>query len=270
MKAFLPSSIHEWKASDEAGVYSGDEIFGYMNGAGEIYRSYAFRTLLTQRYARPNEAEILAEIFDMGLSRNAYGVFTYMQGRGPAVDIGQNGEYKNGLLCFWRGRYFTCIMTDKESDLAKKAILGMGRFVSDAIGEDGDIPGILQYLPENECNPKTLRYFTKNEILNIHYYVGEGNLLRINEETEGILVRLKADKSYLLLIAYPGGERADSAYSSFVAGYMPDAQEEGVIEKKKGRWTACVAHNGFVAVVFDAQNKEHAKNALDDVIGRLP
>jgi hypothetical protein len=51
---------------------------------------------------------------------------------------------------------------------------------------------------------------------------------------------------------------------------MPDAQEEGVIEKKKGRWTACVAHNGFVAVVFDAQNKEHAKNALDDVIGRLP
>ncbi|MGB5873813.1 MAG: DUF6599 family protein [Bacteroidota bacterium] len=270
MKAFFPTSVHEWEVSDESRAFSGEEIFGYMDGAGEIYRAYDFQELLTQRYVRPEEGEILVEIFDMGSARNAFGVFTYMQGRGPAVDVGQNGEYKNGLLCFWREKYFVCIMTDKENELAKKAILELGQTISEAIGEDGKRPDILGYLPEGEYLPNTLRYFIRNEILNIHYYVGEGNLLCLNDKTEGVLVRMKGDKSYLVLIEYPNREQADSAYSRFLTGYMPETREEGIVETKRGKWTACVGRSCFVLVVFDASSMERAKSSLETVKGRLP
>ena len=47
-----------------------------MNGAGEVYLAYGFQRLLVQRYARPNQEEILVEVFDMGYPRNAYGALT--------------------------------------------------------------------------------------------------------------------------------------------------------------------------------------------------
>ena len=146
----------------------------------------------------------------------------------------------------------------------------MGQTISEAIGEDGEKPDILRYLPEGEYLPNTLRYFMRNEILNIHYYVGEGNLLCLNDKTEGILARMRGDKSYLVLIEYPDQEQADSAYSTFVAGYMPETGEEGVVETKPGKWTACAGRSCFVVVVFDASSREQAKRSLETVKGRLP
>jgi len=270
MQPLLPLSIHQWKAFGESRPYAGQEIFGYMDGAGEVYRAYDYRELLTQRYVHPSQGEILAEIFDMGSSRNAFGVFTYMQGRGPAVEIGQDGEYKNGLLCFWRGKYFVCVMTDNENEPAREAILELGVKVSEAIGQDGEKPEILHSLPKGRYLPNSLRYFRGKDILNTHYYLGEGNLLCLNEETEGVLVRLNEDRSYLLLVAYPDTEKADSACSTFVAGYMPDGANEGIVEKKPGKWTACVAEKRYVAVVFDVPDRERAVHSLESLKGRLP
>ena len=270
MQPLLPLSIGQWHPSGESRPYSGQEIFGYMDGAGEVYRAYDYRELLTQRYARPSQGEILVEIFDMGSPANAFGVFTYMQGRGPAVEIGQDGEYKNGLLCFWRGKYFVCVMTDNENELARGAILELGVKVSESIGQDGEKPEILHSLPEGRYLPNSLRYFRGKDILNTHYYIGEGNLLCLNEQTEGVLVRLNETRSYLLLVAYPDRAKADSAYSSFVTGYMPDGAREGVLEKKPGKWTACAAEKRYVAVVFDAPDRERAVHFLELLKGRLP
>ena len=270
MLAFLPSSIHQWQVSEPPRMYTGEEIFDYIDGAGEIYRAYNFKDLLTQRYAASNQKEILVEIFDMGSSRNAFGVFTYMQGRGPSVRIGQDGEYKNGLLCFWRGKYFVCVMIEKENELAKKAVLELGKMISAAIREDGERPAITHYLPEGEYLSHTLRYFIRHEILNIHFYVADGNVLHLNDETEGVLVRMKEDKSYLVLVSYPDQKHADSAYVDFVTQYMPDAREAGIVETENDKWTACARQKSFVAVVFDARTRDHAMNSLEAVERGLP
>lgn len=270
MQSFLPSSIHQWQVSEPSRRYSGEEIFDYMNGAGEIYRAYDFIALLTQRYAASNQEEILVEIFDMGSPQNAFGVFTYMKGRGPAVQVGHDGEYKNGLLCFWRGKYFVCVMIEKENEPAKKAVLELGEMISDAIREGGERPAILRYLPEGEYLSHTLRYFTRHEILNIHFYVADGNVLHLNDETEGVLVRMKEDKSYLLLISYPDQEQADSAYADFVTQYMPDAREAGIVETENNKWTACARQKHFVVVVFNARTIDDAMQALEAVKSGLP
>ncbi|MBF8297304.1 MAG: hypothetical protein HW389_3849, partial [Bacteroidetes bacterium] len=80
LQKLLPASLHQWSFAESSKVYTGREIFQYMDGAGEVYLAYGFQRLLVQRYSRPNQEEILVEVFDMGFPRNAYGAFTNLKG----------------------------------------------------------------------------------------------------------------------------------------------------------------------------------------------
>jgi len=270
LQKFIPPSIDCWKASDSSRLYTGEEIFDYMDGAGEIYRSYNFQQLIVQRYACPDQEEILVEIFDMGSARNAFGVYTYMQGRGTRVNIGQDGEYKMGLLCFWKDKYFVCIRIEKENQQASKAVFDLGKVIARAIPTEGKRPDILKHLPVNKYDVKSLRYFYRYEMLNIHFYIADGNILLLNDSTEGVLVRLKDDKSYFLLDGYPDKEQTDSAYDSFLTHYMPDSKGEGIVKTENKKWTACVKEKNYILIIFDAPTKEQAMISLDTFKRRLP
>jgi hypothetical protein len=270
MQKFIPPSIDCWKASDSSRIYTGEEIFDYMDGAGEIYRSYNFQKLLVQRYACPNQEEILIEVFDMGSARNAFGVYTYMQGRGTSVTIGQDGEYKMGLLCFWKDKYFICIRVEKENPQASKAIFDLGEKIARAIPTEGKRPDIVKHIPLNKYLEKSLRYFYRYEILNIHFYVADSNILNLNDSTEGVLVRSKKDSSYLLLAGYPNKEQTDSAYNSFLTHYMPDSKESGIVKTENEKWTTCTKEKNYFVIMFDVPTKEQAMISLETFKRRLP
>ncbi|MFH0991462.1 MAG: DUF6599 family protein [bacterium] len=269
MQKLLPQSLNQWTVSESARAYSGKEIFKYMNGAGEVYLAYGFHRLLVQRYARPGQEEILVELFDMELPRNAFGAFTNMQGRGPAVGIGQDGEYKSGLLTFWKGRFFVCVLVDNENEEVNKTVLEMGKQISAGINEEAVKPVILQLLPQGDVLPGSLRYLYRHEILNLHYYVSDKNLFHLNDKTEAVLVRMQSDKSYLLLIQYPKEGEAEAALAEFTTQYMPDAHGSNVIQTENRKWTGCIRQNTFLLVVFDAGVELKARELLETVRRRL-
>lgn len=268
-RELLPGKINGWEMSDTARYYSGEEIFDYMDGAGEIYRSYNFQNLTVQRYACQGNEEILVEIFDMGSARNAYGVFTYMQGRGTGVSIGQSGEYKLGLLTFWKNKYFVCVQIEKENNKVSQMVFDIGKSISNAIPGNGTMPEIIGYLPINKIEEKSIRYFFRYEILNIHFFVADKNILNLNDSTDGVLVKLKNDKSTFLLISYPDNAQADLAYNSFLTHYMPDAKEKGVIETENKKWTACSKQKNYLLINFDSPTKEQAAIIIDTFKRRL-
>jgi len=270
MQNFLPPSFDKWHTAEPPRLYSGDQIFLYMDGAGEVYLAYKFRELLVQRYSSPNSAEILVEIFDMGLPGNAYGIYTYMQGRGPRVEIGQNGEYKSGLLCFWKGKYFVSIRTEKEEAGAESDVMNAGKYISGMIRESGDPPVLPGYIQEDMRIPGTLRYFYRYEILNNHLFLASDNILQLSDSTECVLVRLNEDRSYMLLVRYNDVKLANSAYENFIIHYMPDAQETGAIRTENKKWTICIRHDNFIAIVVDARTKPEGINSIDAIIRRLP
>lgn len=270
MERLLPPSVHQWTPSEPGRVYRGREIFTYIDGAGEVYLAYDFDSVLVQRYARPGQGEILVEIFDMGSPRNAFGVYSYLQGRGPAVPIGQGGEYKNGLLCFWRDRYCVYVRIDSEDDEATGAALALGKGIAGAIGNDGEEPEILRALPEGTYHPGSLRYFHRHEILNTHFYVADDNLFLLGDSTDAVLVRMTRDGSYLLLAAYPSRGQADSAYANVLAHLMPDADGAGAVRTENGKWTACEKHGAYVSAVFDAATEQNAAEAIASVTRGLP
>ena len=269
MQKLLPPSLYAWSYAESSKSYTGRQIFQYMDGAGEVYLAYGFQRLLVQRYARPKQEEILVEVFDMGFSRNAYGALTNLSGYGTPVEIGQGGEYKSGLLAFWKGRFFVCVAIDRENEEAKKAVYQLAAMISEAIKEEGDRPRILRFLPEGEYIPETLKYFYRNEILNIHFFVADRNLFHLTDKTDAVLVRMKGTRSYLLLIHYSEADESTAAFGDFTTRYMPESKGSGIIQTENMKWTACRRHRDMLAVVFDAPTRADAETILDTVQRRL-
>ncbi len=266
----LPSEIDGYKPHGKVEIYNRETIYDYMDGAGEIYLAYSFKELLVQRYKKPGAPEIIVEIFDMGSEEDAFGVFSHVQGRDDKeAGIGQNSEYRGGLLTFWRGRFFVSILAKSETREAKRAVLKMGRAISKAIGVDGKKPGLLNYIKKEDFLPKEIRYFHTQAILNYHYYLSDENILNLDENTDALLARYKDDGGYLLLVEYKKEEDARKAFNHFINAYMPEAKEKGIIQTEDGRWTAATLKRNFVIIILDAITEMKASSKLEAIRGKL-
>jgi hypothetical protein len=47
---YLPEEMNGWRAEGKDEAYNLETIFDYIDGAGEVYRSYNFQGLLARRY----------------------------------------------------------------------------------------------------------------------------------------------------------------------------------------------------------------------------
>jgi hypothetical protein len=78
LHAVLPHKIYGWKAArDEDRSFDPVTIFDYIDGAGEVYRAYNMQKCISRRYTTQNGPPIVMDIFDMGSSEDAFGVFTH-------------------------------------------------------------------------------------------------------------------------------------------------------------------------------------------------
>lgn len=264
--AYLPREVMGWKAEAEDELYDPETIFSYIDGAGEVYRSYNFRALLVRRLVKPDRPEIIVDFFDMGSSADAFGVFTHDL-EGDAVGIGQGSTYKGGLLSFWKDRYFVSLYSDRETDEVKAAILETGKRIASAIPGEGPRPAMLDLLPREGVNPGDVRYFHTHLVLNYHFFVANENILNLDSGTDAVLASSgeREEKTYYLVILYPGAGRAAEAYRSFTGAYMPDAAKPGIVKTEDGRWTAARVKSGFVIVVFNAPTEASAVSFISQV-----
>ena len=64
----LPREINGWEAKEKDQLYDPQTIFDYIDGAGEVYRSYNFKRLLARRFSKGGQPDIVADLFEMASS----------------------------------------------------------------------------------------------------------------------------------------------------------------------------------------------------------
>ena len=230
----------------------------------------------------------MADLFDMGSSRDAFGVFTHDL-EGEDAGVGQGSNYKGGLLSFWRGRYFISLYSEKESEEAKQALLTLGRAAALAIGGDGEQPELLAFLPEDYRDPKGIHYFHTYPILNYHMFVSPDNILNLGPEIEAVLAARPgpagaSGKEWLAMFRYPNEKGAGMAFASFCRASRPGtapAQDQGqgeqigqeqesrLFKTENGLWTAAGVKRNMVVVVFQAPTSEEASRILQRAVKGL-
>lgn len=265
---FLPQEVNGWKTREKDKLYDPETIFDYINGAGEVYRSYNFRYLLVRRYTKAGKPDIVADLFDMGTSKDAFGVFTHDL-EGEEAGMGQGSTYQGGLLSFWKDRFFVSLYAEEESEETRRALFALGNEVEAFIEGEGEKPVILTYFPSEKLKEKSIRFFHSYIILNYHFFVADQNILLLDQETEAALGIYEEENVRLLIIRYPQKQKASDAYKSFTKYYMPDTQQEGMVQTENGRWTVVRVRGDLLFLVFDARSVSYAIEILERVEKRI-
>jgi hypothetical protein len=270
LAGLLPESGNGWVAKESDQIYDPETIFDYIDGAGEVYRSYNFKLLLARHFEKAGAPGIFIDLFDMGSSKDAFGVFTH-DPEGEETGVGQSSAYKGGLLSFWKGRYFVSIYTEQETPETKNAVINFGRTVDAAIKDEGKLPGILDYLPEENLIRKNMHYFHTHLILNYHFFVADKNILLLDQETDAVLASYMKDEdmSRVLIIRYQDIEKASQAYSSFTKTYMPDAKKPGWIQTENKKWTAASIQEKILICLFDMPDESYTAKILGLIVKKI-
>ena len=266
-----PAGVNGWKANAPDRSYRGKQLYDYIDGGAELYLSYGFTLLLSRVYSRAGQPDITLDLFDMGGSRNAFGVFSQSREK-IEKDAGQGSEYAAGQMTFWKDRYYVSIMGQDDTPEVKKAIFAMAKAIAAMIPDDGPLPDILDLLPRRGLVPESVRYFHHHAWLNSHYFIADRNILHINETTEAVLAKYGGGmkRTVLLLVEYAGERELRAARDEFAKAYLAGLNGRGAVRTEDGRWTACRSAGRLLGVVFNAPAEADALRLIGSVRGLSP
>ena len=258
----LSPEIHGWKKAVPPEIYDRKTLFKYIDGGAELYISYSMEKLTAFRYIKGKDEEIKVDLFDMGNSYNAYGVFSHGR-ESLSREIGQDSEYSSGLLSFWKDRYYVSLLGYPETPEKQQVLLKLGREISRLIPREGPLPPILSSLPTEGLIPESIRYVHHHVWLNSHYFISNDNILLIDPKTEALLAvyRRAGEKYFLIFIKYPSLQQAQAAEAGFLKQHLAGAVS-GIKQLENGRFSGIKKSSTGLAVVLDAADKKTVVEAL--------
>lgn len=280
LKKLLPESMMGWSPKEEDGVYTADTLFDLIDGGAEVYRALNVRTILSRRYAREGEPDIIIDVFDMGCASDAFGAYHHDMREGESAGVGQGSEFLDSSLYFWKGQYFVSLISFDETDESGKALKAFAKSIADAIPSEGELPELVRLLPEKGLVKKRIHYFHDQMLLDRHYFLSEENILMLSKKTEGVIAGYNSEgltvlrgmnpkhkplATVLLLIKYPDRNLSKKAYYSFMKNYLPDADANARVGADHTGWTAAAMEGDLVMVLFDAVTADEVDRIFTEV-----
>ena len=258
----IPEEIQGWTSEGEDVLYDRETLYDYMNGGAEVYLAFDFKEVFTRRFMGEGTDEIVLDIYRMGSSAEAFGVFSCDR-EDPSALIGQISEYGFGLLRFWQGDYFVSIVASGDHVVAEEAILELGRAVTQALGPEGPGPELLGILPGEGLIPDRISFFHSNINLNNRFFIASENILNLTEDTNCVFAEFESDGQEtikLLVVEYTDEDLAGAALRSFIDAYLPESSGSGLARMEDGQWTQALIEGASVSIVFDAPDSATALN----------
>lgn len=287
----LPRTVGPWTRGEETRTITPESIFGYMDGAGELYVGYRFDRLEVTEYTAADEKNILVEVYSMKTPDDAFGLLSLDWG-GMPVDLGEGGTmspkdrpawpsvlYGEGLLRLRSDTIYARIMAEKETPRSKEAVLALGRaVVKDGTGSSS--PALLDQIPEAIWPEWKQRrgmtgYFRSHLVLNSLYYLSQENIFDLGLETEAVITQYERESPLgtkrfrVLLIRYPDAGAAGKAIAHFRRVYLPDqsssATETLNFVKVEDGWLGYKLSGRQTVFVFECPDRETATAVMDQL-----
>jgi hypothetical protein len=269
-----PKKVSGWVRTERPRRVAADNIFDYMDGAGELYLAYTFIDLDVWKYTRTEAPEILAEIYEMGNSADAFGVLSFDLG-GEEVGVGQKSVYGAGLLRFWQGKHFVRILAEAETPEAKAALLEIGKRIADDLPGAGTLPELVVRLPQAGLLPESVHYFHTKMCLDYLYYLADANILNLGEKTNAVIGDYKtaSGKAKLLVVEYDSGDSCAEASKSFHAVYLKqEPPAEGVTRSNEiegEQWVSSLRNGNLLLMVFEGESQKDCEELLQQAASSL-
>ncbi len=263
LAGLLPVTLDDWVRTDSISSFDRETIFRYINGAGEVYNSYAFSQVAVVHYSRGEDSEILVELFDMGNDADAYGAFSYAR-EDEQSGLGGGYEQRGSVLCFWQNKYYCCVAIEGSGEQSAGDLQSMARAVSGKLPDTSERPKLVSALPDDGLIRHSDRFFHLKAALNYNYYLARDNILKLSSTTDCVLARYQPGSTYLLLVEYPSADEATTALKSFRESYLQDTGNAEVVSVEDGKFVGSRQAGRTLTVVLDAAASDVAAQLLDD------
>lgn len=163
LTALLPK-VESWPFSESPQVYYPENLYEYIDGAAEIYLNYDFQQLAVGQYKKADSpASISVEIYDMGSSQNAFGI--YSAERFPEaqfVPVGSQGYQEEGSLNFIIGRYYIKLLCFDCGQENKTILSLFAQNILDKVKGPKQLPLILQVFPRQGLIANSEKFILHN------------------------------------------------------------------------------------------------------------
>jgi hypothetical protein len=267
---FFPSAVRGWALAPAGENYTPENLYLYIDGASELYISFGFTGLITRKYEKAGQPGIVVDFFDMGSPADAFGIFAHSQER-PEKEIGQDSEYLDGLLRFWKGRFYVSLLCDHETPESRAAVMELGRILSGSITAKGERPVILDMLPGPGLLPSTIRYFHHHAWQNTYTFISAANILDIGPGREAVLAKyeLGGQRPVVLLVLYPEASAAEQAFVSLKNKFNFQDRGGEAVKLQDGKYFAVGLEKTVVAAVWDGNGPGGALSLLSAIRAKI-
>lgn len=239
------------------GVYTGDDLFKYINGGADIFFEYGFDRLVSQKYSRGNKS-IIADIYRMKDPFGAFGIYSlnrdYPSSR---LGVGDEGMEKDNQISFCQSNFYVLIQTFKDDKGTKEGMRILAQSISSNIGEGGRLPKILEKLPLDNRIQRSEKLIMGIIALNNACYVSGRNILRFHGKEIAVVAEYEFpdDKFRLLLVQYENETQAKLAFKD-VTEHLTKRENGFSAVRRKGR---------LLALVLDAKMETNADKVLGNI-----
>jgi hypothetical protein len=294
-KPNLPKTVGVWNRLESPRIINSENIFKYMNGAGELYLGYRFHHLEVFNYTSPDQGNILVELYFMESPDDAFGLLSLDWGGEPVSFEGTPAAiskqyftastralYGGGLLRLWSDCIYTRIMAERETPASKEAVLALGKAIAAGTQYPPE-PALVKLLPLEidtvwELRVDRLSFFRSHLVLNSIYYLSHENILDLDLSAEAVIAPYQyipgsgdPKRSQFLLAQYEKPERARQALNRFHDAYLPGdkkkitadtAADSPSLFKLEDGWVAYKLLGKYIAIVFESPEPESARAIL--------
>lgn len=270
LAGLVPREVSAWKTVGEDQHYNRTTIFTYIDGGAEVYLQYAFRTVFVREFVREGSPRISVQLWDMGIPEDAFGIFSLDREEKDA-GIGQDSEYAAGFLRFWKGPYFVSVSAERETPDSQGAVLGLGREIAGRITAQGVHPAVLDGLPPEGLQQRSVRFCHGPYLLAYHYPISDENLFMLNHETDAVLASYSvgAEIARVLIVLYRDEKEAEQAIIRVTKGYKPPMTTGGQVQMSNGRWAGVRRVHRALAAVFEAPSQGQVEEMLGKAVQKL-
>jgi len=246
-----------WTPLGNAETFDHQTLFNYIDGASDYFFTYGFEKVATRQYQNTAGLGLVAEIWRLTNTADAYGLFSGHAGA-VAVSIGHANEAlleSGSRIYFWQNRFY--IVLTATTNLSDEDLEGVALLISNALPTGGSRPALVGWLPSDQLVPGSAKYFHEELAIQDQLWLGGENLLGLGQDTNAVygLYQTGSDQMKLLLVQFPNSKRAAAGLQGLKSGGLDDL----VVSDTSG---------SILGAVFGNPPTEEATKLLSKALGK--
>ena len=288
----LPTTTGSWTRQNSPQIVNSQNIFDYMNGAGELYIGYRFDHLEVYEYKSDSQDDILVELYLMETSDDAFGLLSLDWGGEPVSMSEKNQKrkshiqppsiralYGEGLLRIWSDNLYARVMAYQETPESRETVLNLGKIIT-SNRKNPPEPVLVKALnPRAGTEWKLLgdrmSFFRSYLVLNSIYYLSPQNILELDHSAEAVTAPYEnirenghTQRPQFLLIKYEDAEKAKKALFHFHDAFLPEHkrtvqtgssnQKSSAFKIEEG-WLGYQLSGRYLVIVFNCPDEKSAE-----------